>query len=126
MTEDMVYRLEAGGAKELKAILKWQTDLSEVGGFDPVIIGGPVDAPDPLNPGKSIVVDSIGIVTVHDGPSLPPGEIIAPAVGIDRNAKDFHNNFQDPEAFLRRRPPRLAIRVPDRRYLLHQPLVCVD
>ena len=40
-------------------------------------------------------------MTVHDGPSLPPGEIIAPAVGVDRNAKDFHNNFQDPEAFLR-------------------------
>ena len=42
-----------------------------------------------------------GIVTIHDGPSLPPGEIIAPAVGVDRNDKDFHNNFQDPEAFLR-------------------------
>ena len=48
-----------------------------------------------------MLVDSIGIVTVHDGPSLPPGEIIAPAVGCDRNDKDFHNNFQDPEAFLR-------------------------
>ena len=101
VTEDTVYRLEAGGAKELKSIIKWQTDLSEVGGFDPVIIGGPVEAPDPLNPGKNIVVDSIGIVTIHDGPSLPPGEIIAPAVGVDRNTKDFHNNFQDPEAFLR-------------------------
>ena len=101
VTEDTVYRLEAGGAKELKAVLKWQTDLSEVEGFDPVIIGGPVEAPDPFTAGKTIVVDSMGIVTVHDGPSLPPGEIIAPAVGIDRSQKDFHNNFQDPEAFLR-------------------------
>ncbi len=48
-----------------------------------------------------LTVDSIGIVTVHDGPSLPPGEIIAPGVGVDRNDKDFHNNFQDTEAFLR-------------------------
>ena len=47
--------------------------------------------------------DSIGIVTVHDGPSLPPGEIIAPTVGDDpRDADTYHNNFQDPEQFLAR------------------------
>src|SRR5262249_37046179 len=80
VTEETVYRLESGGAKELKTVMKWQTDLSEVDGFDPVIIGGPVEAPDPFHQDKTIVVDSIGIVTVHDGPSLPPGEIIAPAV----------------------------------------------
>jgi uncharacterized membrane protein YqiK len=45
--------------------------------------------------------DLVGIVTVHDGPSLPPGEIIAPEVGTDlRNAATFHNNFQEPERFL--------------------------
>ena len=27
--------------------------------------------------------DTIGVVTVHDGPSLAPGEIIAPIVGGD-------------------------------------------
>ncbi len=101
MTEDAVYRLEAGGTKELKAIVNWQNELGQNAGFNPVVIGGPVEAPDPLNPDKKVLVDSIGIVTVHDGPSLPPGEIIAPAVGIDRNDKDFHNNFQDIEAFLR-------------------------
>lgn len=101
ITEDAVYRLEVGGAKELKAVVNWQNQLSEIEGFTPVIIGGPVEASDPLNPEKKHFVDSIGIVTVHDGPSLPPGEIIAPAVGVDRNDKDFHNNFQDPEAFLR-------------------------
>jgi uncharacterized membrane protein YqiK len=101
MTEDTVYRLEAGGSKELKTLVNWQNELSENEGFNPVIIGGPVEALDPLNPEKKTLVDSIGIVTVHDGPSLPPGEIIAPAVGVDRNDKDFHNNFQDPEAFLR-------------------------
>jgi uncharacterized membrane protein YqiK len=101
MTEETVYRLEALGSKELKALVNWQNELNEIDGFDPVIIGSKVDAPDPLNPEKKVTVDSIGIVTVHDGPSLPPGEIIAPAVGVDRNDKDFHNNFQDPEAFLR-------------------------
>jgi uncharacterized membrane protein YqiK len=101
MTEDTVYRLEVGGAKELKALVGWQTELTEIEGFSPVIIGGAIQTPDPLNPEKKMVIDSIGIVTVHDGPSLPPGEIIAPAVGIDRNDKNFHNNFQDIEAFLR-------------------------
>ena len=46
--------------------------------------------------------DVIGVVTVHDGPALPDGEIIAPAVGNDaRRGELFHNNFQDPEKFLR-------------------------
>ncbi|MCA9259909.1 MAG: hypothetical protein KDA61_11945, partial [Planctomycetales bacterium] len=45
-------------------------------------------------------IDSIGLVTVHDGPSLPPGEIIAPAVGATSDDQHYHNNFQDPEAFL--------------------------
>ena len=46
--------------------------------------------------------DNVGIVTVHDGPSLPPGEIIAPEVGTDlANSEIFHNNFQEPEKFLR-------------------------
>ncbi len=45
--------------------------------------------------------DSIGVVTVHDGPSLPVDQIIAPTVGNDQsNLTTFHNNFQDPEAFL--------------------------
>src|SRR5580693_893133 len=45
--------------------------------------------------------DGVGVVTVHDGPSLPPGEIIAPEVGADRTQDaTFHNNFQEPEKFL--------------------------
>jgi len=38
--------------------------------------------------------DMIGIVTVHDGPPLPSGEIIAPEVTED------HDNFQDADKFL--------------------------
>src|SRR5260370_11380434 len=64
-------------------------------------MGGPRETEDPLPPGRTMMVDSMAIVTVQDGPSLEPGEIIAPAVGTDRTDKDFHNNYQDPEAFLR-------------------------
>jgi uncharacterized membrane protein YqiK len=60
--------------------------LSERAGFTPVII----------------TEDAVGVVTVHDGPALAQGEVIAPTVG-DRpeNAETFHNSFQDPEKFLR-------------------------
>ncbi|GAP13012.1 uncharacterized protein conserved in bacteria [Longilinea arvoryzae] len=45
--------------------------------------------------------DSIGVVTVHDGPSLPSGEIIAPVVGGDSNdSLTYHNNFQMPDRFI--------------------------
>lgn len=100
ITEDVVYRIDAASQREVKTLVNWQNELGASGGFRPVVIGGPIEAPDPLNPGKKLLVDSIGIVTVHDGPSLAPGEIIAPAVGYERDGKNFHNNFQDPEAFL--------------------------
>jgi uncharacterized membrane protein YqiK len=99
--EATVYRLELQGRHELETLVGWQNELKSVGGFDPVVIGGAITAADPLNPEKQISVDTIGIVTVHDGPTLAPGEIIAPAVGVDRSDKNFHNNYQDPEAFLR-------------------------
>jgi len=57
-------------------------------GFEPVVLKG--------------ADDSVGIVTVHDGPSLPEGQIIATIVGDDAAAPDtYHNNFQEPEKFLR-------------------------
>jgi uncharacterized membrane protein YqiK len=59
------------------------------------------EAPAPLDEEGQRGVDTIAIVTIHDGPSLPPGEIIAPAVGNDVNDPNYHNNYQDPEAFLR-------------------------
>ena len=101
VTEETVYRLDMGGQRELKTVVGWQSEMSEIAGFNPVVIGGPVECRDPLQPEKMTVVDSIGIVTVQDGPSLTPGEIIAPAVGFEADSKNYHNNFQDPEAFLR-------------------------
>ena len=100
ITEDAVYRLEFQGRRELETLMGWQNELKLMNGFVPVIIGAPILAPDPINPEKSITVDSLGIVTVQDGPSLGPGEIIAPAVGTQGTDKHFHNNYQDPEAFL--------------------------
>jgi uncharacterized membrane protein YqiK len=102
MTENTVYRLASTATKqELQSIISWQNELREIDGFHPVVIGGPVEAADPLRPDQTIAVDSIGIVTVHDGPSLPPGEIIAPDCGNTANDANYHNNYQDPEAFLR-------------------------
>ncbi len=61
--------------------------ITERAGFRPLVIKGTDDV--------------IGVVTVHDGPSLAQGEIIAPAVGDDpRDTTTYHNNFQDPERFL--------------------------
>ncbi len=101
IAQDEVYRLEAAGRQELETLVGWQSELERINGFSPVVVGGPISYQDPLNPGVTATVDGIGIVTVQDGPSLGPGEIIAPAVGADRTDKHFHNNYQDTEAFLR-------------------------
>jgi uncharacterized membrane protein YqiK len=45
--------------------------------------------------------DMVGIVTVHDGPSLQQGEIIAPSIGDSSDdPENYHNNFQGIEQFL--------------------------
>ncbi len=43
--------------------------------------------------------DNIGVVTVHDGPTLEAGEVIAPEIR-DAQGSSGHNYFQDPEVFL--------------------------
>src|SRR5262245_61723485 len=83
ITEDRLYfhSLEKAEQELFRATARL---IAERGGFTPVVIKG--------------TDDQVGIVTVHDGPSLPPGQIIAPTVGDDaaQEAK-FHNSFQDPE-----------------------------
>ena len=86
--------------QERATIVSWQKELTAVDGFNPVVIGQPIMTMDPLHPDEQQAVDSIGIVTVHDGPSLMPGEIIAPMVGAEPGLAHYHNNFQDPQAFL--------------------------
>jgi uncharacterized membrane protein YqiK len=86
ITEDTVYYLPL--SREEEAVFKRMAEvIRERGGFQPVIIKG--------------ADDLVGIVTVHDGPSLPQGEIIAPTVGNESNDQEtYHNTFQDPERFL--------------------------
>ncbi|MHC5538238.1 SPFH domain-containing protein [Singulisphaera rosea] len=101
ITEDFVYRLSQQGKAELQTLVSWQKELAQIQGFNPVVVGGQVAFHDALDRDRTSTVDGIGIVTVQDGPTLRPGEIIAPGVGVERSDKHFHNNYQDPEAFLR-------------------------
>src|SRR5205807_7999704 len=67
MTEDSVFSLRnLQGSQEAKAIADWQRVLSDIGGFSPLVVGSAIETQDPLNPERSITVDSIGIVTIHD------------------------------------------------------------
>lgn len=45
--------------------------------------------------------DLIGVVTVHDGPALPEGDIIAPTVGNAAQSELDHDEFQSPDRFVR-------------------------
>lgn len=87
LTEGKVYSLSL--SREEEEIVQRMADLiGERQGFRTVVIK---DAD-----------DMIGVVTVHDGPSLPQGEIIAPTVGDDpAKADTYHNNFQDADRFLK-------------------------
>jgi uncharacterized membrane protein YqiK len=91
ITEGKTYYLPL--ARDEKAVFDDMAGLIEDrSGFDPIVIRGEQDL--------------VGIVTVHDGPALDQGEIIAPVVGTE--LKDTagtavplsHNNFQDAEKFL--------------------------
>ncbi|MFL5342300.1 MAG: SPFH domain-containing protein [Gemmataceae bacterium] len=128
ITSNAVYRLPGAGGQEMQAILSWQQELVEANGFGPVMIGELVEIADPLHPETTTKVDSIGIVTIHDGPSLPPGEIIAPAVGTDRTDANYHNNYQDPEAFLRAggRRGRQYVPLTDGTYFLNRWFATVE
>ncbi len=86
ITEEKVYSLPLS-REDAQVIQKMAEVIGERKGFRPVVIKD--------------TDDLVGIVTVHDGPSLPQGEIIAPIVGenpADNNT--FHNNFQNPDHFL--------------------------
>jgi uncharacterized membrane protein YqiK len=86
LTEEEVHAV-ALDDMTVKTLETMSQTLRDRKGFTPVIIR---DAD-----------DTIGIVTVHDGPSLPSGEIIAPEVGgRSVSEPNFHDNFQIPENFL--------------------------
>ncbi len=86
LTDQRVYSLPLS-REDMDVIQKMAQVIAERGGFFPVIIKD--------------TDDKIGIATVHDGPSLAQGEIIAPVVGDDsKNSETYHNKFQDPDKFL--------------------------
>jgi uncharacterized membrane protein YqiK len=86
ITSDRVYFLPLE-ASETDTFKRMAEVVADRDGFEPVVIKGTDDV--------------IGIVTVHDGPSLAEGQIIAPTVGDDAtNPSVYHNSFQDPEKFL--------------------------
>lgn len=87
LTEDQMYYLPLDRS-ELETFQKMSAVIAERGGYRPIVIRGTDDV--------------VGVVTVHDGPSLPVGEIIAPTVGEDPTRVDtYHNNYQDADKFLR-------------------------
>jgi len=86
LTDERVYSMPLS-REEMQVIQGMATVIAERGGFFPVIIKD--------------TDDKIGIATVHDGPSLGQGEIIAPVVGDNpKNEETYHNKFQDPDKFL--------------------------
>ena len=61
--------------------------IAERDGFNPVVLRDRQDV--------------VGVVTVHDGPSLDRGQLIAATVGSNpAEPATYHNCFQDPERFL--------------------------
>ena len=87
LTDERIYSLPLS-RDEMQTIQGMAQVIAERGGFVPVIIKD--------------TDDKIGIATVHDGPSLAQGEIIAPVVGDDsKDGETYHNKFQDPDKFLK-------------------------
>ncbi len=88
LTQDKMYYLPMGAKSDEMTINRMAELLKERDGFRPLVIKGGDD--------------KAGIVTVHDGLSLNREDIIAPAVGDNpQNPETYHNNFQDPEKFLK-------------------------
>lgn len=86
VTEDQLYFLPLE-RDDRTVFQNMQAEIRGRDGFIPLVIKG--------------MDDLVGVVTTHDGPALPPGEIIAPVVGHDPGDEaSFHNNFQDAEIFL--------------------------
>ena len=86
ITQEQVYYLPL--SRDDQTVIQSMAEvIAKRNGFTPVVIKDSDDL--------------IGVVTVHDGPSLPSGEIIAPVVGGDAsNPLTYHNNFQMPDRFL--------------------------
>jgi uncharacterized membrane protein YqiK len=114
ITEDRVF---SGPVKEsADRYESWKAQLASLRAFDPVVIGAgqsrfhanladtsasEAGSPPSLaaaSPDFNPSTDTIGVVSIQDGPTIGSGEIIAPEVKATPSRD--HNYFQDPEAFL--------------------------
>ena len=112
ITEDKVFSGPLRDDEETKYV-QWKTQLDSMRGFLPVVIGAaggppPVEvevrpsrtgAVGAVNPSEMQPTDTLGVVSVHDGPTIGSGEIIAPEIKPKEGYRD-HDYFQDTEAFL--------------------------
>lgn len=80
-TEDGAHAIDIGD--DADTLTSLHNEIQKREGFSPVVLRGHED--------------SVGVVTVHDGPALSGDEIIAPTIG---SSSQSHNSFQDIEAFL--------------------------
>ena len=89
-------------SEENRMAQHWLEELQVQSGFTPVLVGNPrSNKVEPPNSASGMTdSDNIGVITVHDGPTLEAGEVIAPEVR-DEKGGSGHNYFQDPETFLR-------------------------
>jgi uncharacterized membrane protein YqiK len=110
MTESHVYSGPVRDSDSSK-YGRWHSEMADADGFSPVVIGRGGDACNTAaEPRRRIrssteradvgLDDGIGIVTVHDGPPIESGEIIAPEVRPQEDGQSNHGYFQDPERFL--------------------------
>lgn len=108
VAEDRVYQGPVP-EKNPEIYAGWQAQLRAIRGFLPVIVGTATAPVAPPMPGahpsapdaaaSPVRDDDIAVVTMHDGPPIESGEVIAPEVHAEPGRKD-HDCFQDPEALL--------------------------
>jgi uncharacterized membrane protein YqiK len=110
VAEDRVYQGPVP-EKNPEIYAGWQAQLRAIRGFAPVVVGtgtaGAAAAPPlpaahaaaPDAGASALRDDDIAVVTVHDGPPIESGEVIAPEVHAETGRAD-HDCFQDPEALL--------------------------
>ena len=113
ITKDRVHSIFTS-KDETAQIETMRSDLAKDSGFNPVIISSSrsseqyaqqddsseIDAVYKKIVNKQVSRDTIGIVTINEGPTPDNGAIIAPIVGEGINNEFYHNNFQEPEKFL--------------------------
>jgi uncharacterized membrane protein YqiK len=110
VAEDRVYQGPVP-EKNPEIYAGWQAQMRSIRGFQPVVVGTgsvvvpaappvPAAAPSAADAAASqLRDDDIAIVTVHDGPPIESGEVIASEVHAEPGRPD-HDCFQDPEALL--------------------------